>query len=144
MESDNWWQLEGESDLNCITIPEPPKAGPGIVRLTHSNSLAPFDEGVSFYVRIGNPDKPTEEDDLDSAKDWVKATLVEELVYVDDDYILRSAAQEPFEDETLWEGTYEAKLVFPPGRCSIEIKIVSEHPELLGSRVLNDWEIKVG
>jgi hypothetical protein len=140
-ESEANWQLEGESDLSAVIIPDPPKAGEAtIVRLTHSNSCAPLDD-ADFFVRIGDPDNPTEQDDLDSAIDWVQAQLVEELVYVDGEEMLRSEAEEPFEDETPWDGTYDAQLVFPPGRCSVEIKVVSRLPELLRSMVLADWEI---
>lgn len=142
-ESDADWQLDGESQLDAITIPAPPTSSiPTIVRLTHSNTYGPLDD-VEFFVRVGNPDKPTKPDDLDSAKDWVKAELVEELVYVDDKEMLRSEAEEPFEDETPWDGTYEAQLKLPEGRQSIEIKIVSHIPELLRSMVLSDWEVEV-
>src|SRR6185312_9579903 len=113
------------------------------VRLTHANSYGPLDD-AEIFVRIGDPAKPTDQDDLDSATDWIQAHLVEELVTVDDEELLRSEAQEPFEDETPWEGTYEAELVIPAGRRSIEIKIVSQHPELLRSLVLADWEVTVG
>ncbi len=140
-DSETFWQLEGESDLYAATIPEPPDAGqPTIVRLTHSNTYGPVDD-VEFFVRIGDPDRPSRENDLNSASDWVKAQLVEELVFVDDEEMLRQDAEEPFEEETPWEGTYEAELQTPAGRHSIEIKIVSPFPELLSSRVLADWEI---
>lgn len=140
-ESETHWQLEGESDLNAITVPDPPRSGVAtIVRLTHSNSYGPFDE-LDFFVRVGNPAKPTDHGDLDSATDWVPASLVEELVTVDDEEMLRSEAQEPFEDETPWDGTYEAELVIPAGRHLIEIKIVSRRPDLHHSMVLNDWKV---
>jgi hypothetical protein len=143
-DSETFWQLEGESDLYAVTIPDPPKAGvASTVRLTHSNSYGPFD-GAEFFVRVGDPDKPTDDDDLDSATDWIQARLVEELVTVDDEEMLRSEAHEPFEDETPWEGTYDAQLVIPAGRRSIEVKIVSQHPELIASRVLTGWDITVG
>src|SRR5262245_22857217 len=71
-DSKNFWQLDGESDLYAITLPSRPKAGvPTIVRITHSNVYGPFD-AVDFFVRIGNPAKPTDQYDLDSAKDWVQ------------------------------------------------------------------------
>ena len=140
-DSETFWQLDGESDLYAVTIPDPPKAGaPTTIRLTHSNSYGPFDE-AELFVRVGDPDKPTAQEDLDSASDWVSARLVEELVSVDGEEILRSEAQEPFEDETPWEGTYDAQLTIPAGRRSIEIKIVSRHPELLRSVVLTGWEV---
>jgi hypothetical protein len=84
------------------------------------------------------------QEDLDSASDWVQARLVEELVSVDGEEKLRSEAQEPFEDETPWEGTYDAQLALAAGRHSIEIKIVSRHPDLLRSLVLTGWDITVG
>jgi hypothetical protein len=68
---------------------------------------------------------------------------VEELVSVDGAEMLRSEAQEPFEDETPWDGTFEAQLVIPPGPHSIEIKILSQHPELLRSLVLTGWDFVV-
>ena len=143
-DSEVFWQLDGESELYAITIPDQPKAAVATtVRLTHSNSYGPFDE-VEFFVRVGDPDKRTEQNDLDSTSGWIKAHLVEELVTVEDEEMLRSEAQEPFEDETPWEGTYDSQLVIPAGRRSIEIKIVSRHPELLRSKVINDWDITVG
>lgn len=143
-ESQTCWQLDGESDLHAVPIPDPPKAHAiTTVRLTHSNSYGPFDE-AEFFVRVGDPNKPTAQEDLSSASDWVQAQLVEELVTVDDKEILRSDAQEPFEDETPWEGTYDAQLTFPVGQHSIEIKIISQHPETLRSMVLTGWEIEVG
>ncbi len=143
-DSETFWQLDGESELYAVTIPDPPKAGAATtVRLTHSNSYGPVDE-ADLFVRVGDPKHPTGQHDLNSARDWVQARLVEELVFVDGEEILRSEAQEVFEDETLWEGTYDAELVIPAGRHSIEVKIISRHPELLRSLVLADWEIVVG
>src|SRR5436190_21402994 len=87
-DSENFWQLEGESEIHAATIPDPPKAGkPTTVRLTHSNSYGPF-ENADLFVRLGDPENPTEQDDLDSAKDWSKAKLVEELVFVDGEEML--------------------------------------------------------
>ena|SRR5579863_7838163 len=144
-ESDMCWQLDGESDLSAVTLPDPPKSGiTTTVRLTHSNSYGPFDE-AEFFVRVGDPDKPTDQNDLDSASDWVKAQLVEELVTVDDEEMLRSEAEPlSYEDEIPWEGTYDAQLAIPPGRHSIEIKIISQRTDLLRSLVLTGWEVKVG
>lgn len=140
-ESETFWQLEGESDLYAITLPDPPQAHiETTIRLTLSNSYGPID-GAELFVRIGDPDRPTAQDDLHSATDWVEAHLVEELVTVDDEEMLRSEAQEPFEDETPWEGTYEAPLLITAGRRSIEVKLLSQHPELLSSLVLTGWVI---
>jgi len=142
-DSETFWQLDGESELYAVTIPDPPKAGAATtVRLTHSNAYGPFDE-AELFVRVGDPEKPTGQEDLDSASDWVSAHLVEELVSVDGEEMLRSEAEEPFEDETPWDGTYEAQLTIPAGRRSIEIKILSRHPDLLRSLVLTGWEISV-
>jgi hypothetical protein len=130
--------------LYAVTSPNLPRAGVATtVRLTHSNSYGPFDD-AEFFVRVGDPDKPTDQEDLDSATDWIQAHLVEELVTVDDEETLRSEAHEPFEEETPWAGTYDAQVVIPAGRRSIEIKIVSQHPKLLASRVLTGWDISVG
>ena len=129
--------------LSAGTIPDSPNPGVATtVRLTHSNSYGPFDE-LDFFVRIGDPDKPTDQEDLDSANDWIRTRLVEELVTIDDEEMLRSEAREPFEDETPWEGTYEAQLTFPAGQHSIEIKIISHRPELHHSMVLSGWEVSV-
>lgn len=142
-DSDVFWQLDGESDLYAMTFPDPPKAGKAAtVRLTHSNSSGPVDD-VEIFVRVGDPENPTDPDDLDSATDWVKTELVEELVYVEGVETLRSEVEEPFEDETPWDGTYEAQLVLPAGEHTIEVKVVSKYPEVLTSVVLNDWEIGV-
>jgi hypothetical protein len=142
-DSETFWQLEGEADLYAVTIPDPPRPGDAtIVRLTHSNSYGPM-EDAAFFVRLGNPDQPTDEFDFNSRHDWVGTQLVEELVNVDGEEMLRSEAEGPFEDETPWDGTYEAQLVIPAGRHSLEIKIISGQPELLSSRVLTGWEITV-
>ena len=143
-DTETFWQLEGESDLHVATIPDPPKPGAlTVIRLTHSNSYGPFDD-AQLFVRLGDPKNPTMQGDLDSAKDWTKAKLVEELVFVDDEEMPRADADEPFEDETPWDGTYEAQLVIPEGFHSIEIKIVSGQPDLLRSMVLTGWEVSVG
>jgi hypothetical protein len=142
-DSDTFWQLDGESELYAVVIPDPPQAGRATtVRLTHSNCYGPMDE-ADLFVRIGDPDAPTDQENIELHDDWVPAQLVEELVCVGDEEILRSEAEEPFEDETPWEGTYDAQLTFPSGRRSIEIKIISRQPELLRSLVLSDWEISV-
>jgi hypothetical protein len=139
--SKNFWELDGESELHAATVPDPPEAATATtVRVTLSNPYGPVDD-VEVFVRVGNPDKPTAQGDLDSAKDWFEAPLVEELVNVDGEEMVRSREMEPFEDETPWEGTYEAHLVLPPGRRSIEIKVLSHNSELLRSVVLSDWDI---
>lgn len=144
VDSDNYWQLEGESDLATITIPNPPIAGtPTMVRLTHSNSYGPFTE-VDFYIRVGNPDKPTAEDDLNGATDWVKAQLVEELVCTDEGEFFRSEVPGKIDGETPWSGTFEASLSIPAGRRSIEIKVVSRKPKLMRSVILSGWVVEVG
>src|SRR4051812_37622148 len=89
-DSETFWELDGESELSAVIIPDPPKAGvSATVRLTHSNSYGPFD-GAELFVRVGDPGKPTNQDDLDSKTDWVQAHLVEELVTVGDEEMLRS------------------------------------------------------
>lgn len=137
------WELEGESMLCAKMEPPRPKAKERVtVCLSHSNESGPFPE-VDFYVRIGDPRKPTAQDDLTSATDWVKATLVEELVWIDEDPVLRSETREPIAGGTPWCGTYEATLSFPPGRHSIEIRIRSRRPKILSSLVLSGWEVRV-
>jgi hypothetical protein len=81
---------------------------------------------------------------LDSASDWIQARLVEELVTIGDEEMLRSEAQEPLENETLWEGTYDAQLIISAGSHSIEIKIITQQVQLLRSLVLTGWTIEVG
>jgi hypothetical protein len=39
--------------------------------------------------------------------------------------------------------TYDAQLLMPAGRCSIEIKITSQDQELMRSMVLSDWDFTV-
>ncbi len=85
--------------------------------------------------------QPTQADG-NSVTDWTACTLVEELVYIDGQYLPRSQAKEPFTDEVPWEGTYEAKLKLPAEPCTIEIKVVSEHPDVPYEVVLSDWEIE--
>jgi hypothetical protein len=143
-DSEAFWELPGESELRAATTPDSrPANKQATVRLTHANPYGPFDD-AKFFVRIGDPEKPTDQDDPDAATDWVPCKLVEELVHVDGQEMPRAKAKEPFEDETLWEGTYEAKLKMPAERCSIEIKVVSHHSELTYVVVLSDWQIVVG
>ncbi len=143
-DSETCWELDEEFMLYAATIPDPPKAGAATtVRLTHRSSCGPFDF-AEFFVRVGNSAKSNAPRDSDSTTDWIQARLVEELVTVAEEEMHRSEAQEPFDDETLWIGTYEADLIFPVGQSSIEIKIVSQEPEMLGSFVLTDWEVTVG
>jgi hypothetical protein len=143
-DSEAFWELPGESELRAATMPEEPQANKqATVRLTHANPYGPFDE-AKFFVRVGDPEKPTDQDNPDAATDWVQCKLVEELVHVDGQEMPRAKAKEPFEDETLWEGTYEAKLKMPAEPCSIEIKVVSHHSELPYVVVLSDWQISVG
>lgn len=142
-DSEAFWELPGESELRAATTPDPLQANQqATVRLTHANPYGPFDE-AKLFVRIGDPDKPTDQDDPDAATDWVQCKLVEELVHVDGQEMPRAKAKEPFEGEVLWEGTYEAKLKMPAEPCLIEIKAVSHYPELPYAVVLNDWEIAV-
>lgn len=143
-DSEAFWELPGESELRAVTMPEGPQANKqAIVRLTHANPYGPFDE-AKFFVRIGDPEKPTGQDNPDAATDWVQCKLVEELVHVDGQEMPRVKAKEPFADETLWEGTYEAKLKMPAESCSIEIKVLSHHSELPYVVVLSDWQMAVG
>ncbi len=137
------WELGGESELRTVTIPHPPQARTTTtIRLTHSNSYGPFDE-AEFFVRVADLYRPTAHDDPESATDWVYAALVEELVFLNGEEVLRSEAEEQFEEETPWWGTYEARIDLPAGRQRIEIKVVSHAPELLSSVVLADWEVNV-
>jgi hypothetical protein len=141
-DSEVFWELPGESELRAATIPDPPQPKkPTIVRLTHTNYCGPFAE-ARFFVRARDPENSREEDD-DSAGSWTACNLVEELVHVDGQDLPRSQAKEPFADEVVWYGTYEATLKMPAGASSVEIKVVSEHPELPYSVVLSDWDVAV-
>jgi hypothetical protein len=142
-DSENVWELGGESDLRAITIPHPPRAHAATTfRLTHSNTYGPFDK-AEFFVRVGDIYRPSAPDDLASATGWVRAALIEELMLLNGEEVPRSKAQEQFGEETPWWGTYEAQFDLPAGRQRIEIKVVSHHPEQLNSVVLSDWEVNV-
>ena len=143
------WQLDGESVLRTQLEPKrPKKEQQAVVRLTHSNSLGRLAD-ADLFVRIGDPLKPTDQEDLDSATDWVRASLIEDLVWINDPsglrghWVLRSKETAALEDSTAWSGTYEAALSFPSGQHSIEIKIVSRVPDILRSLVLTGWELSV-
>jgi hypothetical protein len=141
-DSPNFWELPSESELQAVTIPESPTSkSPTTVRITHGNSYGPVDE-TELFVRLGDADNATDQDDVGSHSDWAPAKLVEELVYIDDDYIPRAQADEPLEDETQWCATYEAQLQLPPGKQLIEIKLLS-HNDVFPSLVLSDWEVDV-
>jgi hypothetical protein len=135
------WELAGESVLLAETDPKKPKhEKPVIVRLTYSNVYGPVD-GAQLYVRVGDPDKPTAFDDLDSGGKWQPVTLVEELLSIDGEEVDRSSLSEPVYGETPWDATYERELSFPQGKHSIEIKVVSEAEGMNG--VLSDWIVNV-
>ena len=147
------WQLNGESVLRAELHPKRPKANEKtVVRLTHSNSLGRFAD-ADYYVRIGDPLKPTDESDLDSATDWVRASLVEDLIWIDDVfegsrripgyYMLHSDKTKPLEESSAWSGTYECVLSFPRGKHSVEIKILSGLPDIQRSMVFTGWDIAV-
>ena len=137
--SEHIWELGSESVLFCEAIPNPPQSGGvTLVRITHSNLYFPIDD-VEFLIRVGDPRSPTAFNDLDSAKDWVKTELVEEIVRVDGVEMHRLEAKEPFghEQEVPWDATFEAKLSIPDGENSIEIKVLSNG--VLQSGVISDW-----
>ena len=137
------WELGGESVIFCAAIPSPPQSGEEtLVRITHSNVYCPADD-VEFFLRIGDPNNPTGFDDLESAVDWVKTELVEEIVVVDDEEMHRSQVNEPFgqEEEVPWDGTYEARLMLPAGKNSIEIKVSAKGS--VQSGVISDWVLHV-
>ena len=137
------WELGGESVIYCEVIPNPPQSGKeALVRITHTNVYCPVKD-VAFFIRVGNLSKPTPFDDLETATDWVKTELVEEIVFVADEEIHRSKANEPFgpEEEAPWDGTFEAMLTFPTGKNSIEIKVSSSGP--IQSGVISDWVLDV-
>ena len=137
------WELGGESVIFGETIPDQPKSQePILVRITHSNIYYPVDD-VEFFVRVGNPDNPTAYDDLDSATDWIKTELVEEIVRIDNEELHRSESKEPYdrEQEVPWDGTFETTITFLSGKRSIEIKILSTG--YIQSGVISDWVINI-
>ena len=139
------WEIGGESVLFGKTISDSPLANQEtVMRITHGNVYSPIDH-VKLFVRMENPDQPTEFADLHSANDWVEARVIEEIVNVNDVDMHRADATEPFgrEEEVPWDGRFEAMLIFPPGKQSIEIKVLSklDHP---GSGVFSDWFVDVG
>ncbi len=67
--SKTFWQLDGESVLNAQLEPPRPKAGETAnVRITHSNVYGPLTD-ADFYVRVGDPLEPTDQDDLSAHDD---------------------------------------------------------------------------
>ncbi|HEX4415326.1 MAG TPA: hypothetical protein VH107_16960 [Lacipirellulaceae bacterium] len=140
-ESDLFWELPAESELRAAITPDPPQPKKhATVRLTHANPYGPFD-GARLFVRIGDLENPTDQSDENSVTDWIACALVEELVHVDGREIPRAEAKATFTDEVPWTGTYEAQLKVPTDACSIEIKVISEHPEVPYFIVLSDWSL---
>ena len=71
----NW----GESVLFGKTIFASPLANQEtVIRITHGNVYGPIDH-VKLFVRMENPDQPTEFADLHSANDWGKLELLKKL-----------------------------------------------------------------
>ena len=137
------WELGGESVIFTETLPNPPRAGEEtLIRITHSNVYCPI-EDTEFFIRVGDPDNPTAWDVPQSASDWIKAELVEEIVSVDGEQMHRSQANEPFgrEQEVPWDGTFEARLTFAAGKASVEINVVSQG--MVQSGVIADWHLTV-
>lgn len=134
------YELTGESMLAAACLPDPPTAKqPAIVRITHTNSLGPV--GGSLSVRIGDPQSPLDAEDFDTVADWTEATLVEESIW-DTKREAWTPRPQRIADDTMWRATYDAELHFAPGKHSIEIKFLSEHPEVC-SIVLADWQVRV-
>lgn len=141
-ESEAIWDLGGESTLLAALLPDPPEAnGEARVRLTHFNIYWPVDD-VAFFVRLGDPRSAKPLDRPEAAVDWVPAVLVEELVDVDDETMLRAEAGE-LAGETPWDGTFEAKLTFPAGTHLVEIKVVAPDDHFVPAGVIADWVVDV-
>jgi hypothetical protein len=137
------WELGGESVIYCEIEPDPPHAGSDtLVRITHVNLYSPIDD-VSFYIRIGDPQNPTAFNDMDSAEDWQKMGLIEEIIIVKDQEMYRSDLQKPLSRraEVPWYGTFETTLSFPPGEHLIEIKVASDG--FMQSGVIASWSVVV-
>ena len=142
------WELQGESTLRAAVIPDPPDStADSLVRITHTNLYGPIDF-MEFFVRLGDPDNPTEQNDITAHADWAKLELVEEVLGIEDDDgeeidILRSDFEgelDPFE-EIMWDGTFDAKLKLRRGMNSIEIKALS-HAEKFRSFILAGWAVE--
>ncbi|HPF58407.1 MAG TPA: hypothetical protein PK820_06385 [Candidatus Competibacteraceae bacterium] len=141
-DSENYWELSGESVLNAAIIPEKPKSNEAtLIRLTHSNSYCPID-GVNFYIRIGDPSNPTQFNDLDSHNDWSELKLIEELVLINEEEVLRSEMKAPLamDEEMPWDATFETKMNIPEGDHLIEIKVVCPSG-FMPSGVISDWRV---
>src|SRR5436190_1787634 len=108
-----YYQLTGESDVQAVSIPDPPASAKiATVRVTHQNALGRVDSDV--FVRLGNPKAPLEWDDFNSVSDWKPAVLVEDLVEDDEGgWRLRGKAKG---EGLYWSGTYEVQMPFPKGR----------------------------
>ncbi len=136
-ESKVYYQLTGESVVQAIVMPDPPRATkPAIIRVTHQNSIGRVDSDV--FIRLGNLRAPLNCDNFDTVSDWKKAPVVEDLL--DDGnggWTLRKKASGA---GVPWSGTYEVKMHFPKGKHLIEIKIVSRVPEVC-SIVLSNWKV---
>jgi hypothetical protein len=153
-DTEDYWELAGESLLVCELIPNPPIANSDtVIRMTHSNLYGSCDD-VELYVRIGDPKNPTQFDDLNSHVDWMKAILVEELVEINGQEVYRSELTNSSADnqEIPWHGTFEVNFFISSGNHNIEIKVLQPNEinpsgeyeawrELSG--VLSDWNIKV-
>lgn len=132
--------LTGESVVAAATIPGSLSSKtPTVVRVSHSNSYGRVDSDV--FVRLGDPKRPLDVQDFDTATDWQKAKLVEDLLWSGEreEWVLKSKAKG---GTSAWCGTYEAAIQFPKGHHQIEIKIISRVPEVC-SIVLSNWKVYV-
>ena len=139
------WALGGESTLQAASLPERPQAGEmTTIRLTHSNSYWPMDE-VQFAIRVGQPSAPTPIDQADSVDDWQAMVLIEELLDVEGEIIPRDEAEDDdMVGEVPWDGTFEAQLCLPAGRCLIEIRVSAPDGGSVSSGIIADWTIETG
>ena len=108
------------------------------MRVTHSNAIGYVDSDL--FARLGSPTSPLGATDFDTAQDWHKMALVEDLRWSDDrqEWVLRRKAKIGF----LWSGTYEVEMQIPKGHHLIELKLISRVPEVC-SIVLGNWKIYV-
>jgi hypothetical protein len=144
------YYLTGESLLKGSVTPFPPTSKePATVRFTHSNSYGPVD--AEIFVRMSEPKPPLgfeeflkeQEKELSvESTGWLKAKTVADEIWDDENEKWIPRPKKTTAGETMWQGTYEAQLQFPPGKHVIEIKFISpiEH---VCSAVFSNWEFNV-
>ncbi len=119
------WETVGESLLQAARVET--DDGP-LLRLTYSNVYGPVD-GIELAVRYRrNP--------------WKEAALVEEIVDVDGNTVLRSEAGK-LVGETPWDATFEVDYPLPKGEFVMDIQLSSPAEGIDPPQVIDDWVVTV-